>query len=257
MYGWSEPSTRFSCWSGRELLPRFKPFGYQTSRTTLQRTCLPTSVLWTSFIVRRDWDFFQEWTTCCILGTMQHLHSHVGWRPAGNVFTRKTYLKCIRIAMQSITFASKYNLGYCNYFHNSFVHIWPNTFFLCRYCYRSFLSRKLLEDHQDSVHPILKCGICDWETRRPRFEFDKHVATHKNSYLCRTCGKTFRWQSNLAQHQLTHQEKKYKCKVCGKGFARNDKLTIHMRTHTGEKPYTCPVCGYSATIPVRYFSFND
>lgn len=39
----------------------------------------------------------------------------------------------------------------------------------------------------------------------------------------------------------------YMCKFCGKGFYYPSSLEKHIRTHTGEKPFKCPQCPYSAS----------
>ena len=71
----------------------------------------------------------------------------------------------------------------------------------------------------------------------------------KKNFECKTCTKTFDWESKLNSHLRLHTgERPFNCKICKKRFAHLSNLKIHQRTHTGERPFSCQVCNKNFTV---------
>ncbi|GLD56676.1 zinc finger protein 436-like protein [Lates japonicus] len=72
----------------------------------------------------------------------------------------------------------------------------------------------------------------------------RHQRLHTDArpYQCSVCHKTFKQQSSLKSHQLTHSGVRYQCPLCSKSFSRALELTYHVDVHSDARPYFCHIC---------------
>jgi KRAB domain-containing zinc finger protein len=69
----------------------------------------------------------------------------------------------------------------------------------------------------------------------------------QNSILdltCIFCNRICSTFGNLKRHMFTHTgERPFSCSLCGKGFIRKNRLFEHISSvHQGQRPYTCDIC---------------
>jgi KRAB domain-containing zinc finger protein len=71
----------------------------------------------------------------------------------------------------------------------------------------------------------------------------KEVEKIVRSYDCEDCGKSFKNNSTLINHKLSHSDEiKFECPICGRGFKLKGNLKTHLVVHENKKKYRCAIC---------------
>ncbi|XP_013134144.1 PREDICTED: zinc finger protein 271-like isoform X4 [Papilio polytes] len=126
--------------------------------------------------------------------------------------------------------------------------------FPCDKCSRVFMMRAARDHHKAQVHskgPRYGCPHCNI-----RFKTYYHRMNHLNevhkeklvSYKCSVCELSFSTSGKRGAHvRLVHlpQQRTFPCPHCDWLFKTRSDLKKHMVKHTGERNYSCTVCGKS------------
>lgn len=131
-----------------------------------------------------------------------------------------------------------------------------NRLSACDLCFKTFASVASLSRHTKSKHDTGKfvCDVCnnDFYTQH---QLNKHKMLHttERNFPCDACKKTFKTPEHLKKHQKTHMSledrnnsekfKKYLCICCGKILYTYSGYQTHLKIHTGEKDFSCEICG--------------
>ncbi|XP_039278672.1 zinc finger protein 341 [Nilaparvata lugens] len=122
----------------------------------------------------------------------------------------------------------------------------------CHVCHKAFDSLDHIVRHQlthslpsQAAAKKVKCKTCK-STFRNVESLKQHQDMESHRYTCSKCGKQFKTQRYLKNHQLVHlTSADFSCPHCPQAFKKKVYLTNHLRTHSEDKRYNCSQCSSS------------
>ena len=114
--------------------------------------------------------------------------------------------------------------------------------YICMRCLYKFTLPGDLDVHKKNCRKEPKVCIFCGKGFKKCSSLKKHIADmHEGDQeMCDVCNKMV---TNLSAHKRVHTDKRYICPTCAKVFNRADNLRVHQRIHSGERPFSCAICG--------------
>ena len=123
--------------------------------------------------------------------------------------------------------------------------------FSCVRCHSSFTSQKEVNEHFRTMHPPVKCDMCEKSFDTPAAMLRHKYKHYKYMYECDVCSRGFQFASQLQEHKRVHQAQGdwvcFKPK-CGKRFKHESELNAHVVSHN-KKQLHCDECPYTNPDP--------